>query len=82
MWIMRGVEVFLCSRLAPIWQFFALLRPQRTRSAVEQLNITANVIAPGAVETDINSQFLTRPEIRKGIEEQTALQRLGEVEDK
>ena len=46
-----------------------------------QLNITANVIAPGPVETDINSQFLSRPEIRKGIEEQTALGRIGEVQD-
>jgi len=45
------------------------------------LNITANVIAPGPVETDINSQFLSRPEIRKGIEEQTALGRIGEVQD-
>jgi len=29
------------------------------------LNITANVIAPGPVETDINSQFLSQPEIRR-----------------
>jgi NAD(P)-dependent dehydrogenase (short-subunit alcohol dehydrogenase family) len=34
-----------------------------------------------SVETDINSQFLSRPEIRKGIEEQTALGRIGEVQD-
>jgi len=45
------------------------------------LNITANAIAPGPVETDINSQFLSRAEIRKGIEEQTALGRIGEVQD-
>ena len=45
------------------------------------LNITANVIAPGPVETNINSQFLSKPETRKGIEEQTALGRSGSVED-
>jgi len=45
------------------------------------LNITANVIAPVPVETDINSQFLSRPEIRKWIEEPTPLGRLGNVED-
>ena len=45
------------------------------------LNIIANVIAPGAVETDINSQSLNKPEIRQGIEEQTALRRISEVKD-
>jgi NAD(P)-dependent dehydrogenase (short-subunit alcohol dehydrogenase family) len=46
-----------------------------------QLNITANVIAPGPVETDINSRFLTRPEIRKRNRRTDALRRIGEVED-
>jgi 3-oxoacyl-[acyl-carrier protein] reductase len=46
-----------------------------------QRNIIANTIAPGAVETDINAQFLRRPEIRKVIEEQTALRHIGEVTD-
>jgi NAD(P)-dependent dehydrogenase (short-subunit alcohol dehydrogenase family) len=44
-------------------------------------NITANTVAPGPVETDINSQFLSKPEIRKGIGQQTALRRVGDVED-
>jgi NAD(P)-dependent dehydrogenase (short-subunit alcohol dehydrogenase family) len=33
------------------------------------------------VETGINSQFLSQPEIRKGIEEQTVLRRIAEVQD-
>ena len=37
------------------------------------LNITANVLAPGPVETDINSQFFSKPGMRIGIDEQTAL---------
>jgi len=37
------------------------------------LNITANVIAPVPVETDINLQLLSRPEIRKGIEDRPRL---------
>jgi NAD(P)-dependent dehydrogenase (short-subunit alcohol dehydrogenase family) len=40
-----------------------------------------NTIAPGAVETDINIQFLQKPEIRKVIEEQTALRRIGQTTD-
>jgi 3-oxoacyl-[acyl-carrier protein] reductase len=44
-------------------------------------NITANTIAPGPVETDINSHFLRDPGIRKGIEEQTALRRVGHPSD-
>jgi 3-oxoacyl-[acyl-carrier protein] reductase len=42
---------------------------------------TANTVAPGAIETDINAQLLRQPEIRKGIEAQTALRRIGEVKD-
>ena len=76
---MRGVEI-LCTHAQR--QSGNSLRCFGHSGHAAQLNITANVIAPGAVETDINSQFLTRPEIRKGIEEQTALRRLGEVEDK
>jgi 3-oxoacyl-[acyl-carrier protein] reductase len=45
------------------------------------LNTTANVIAPGSVETDINPRFLSQPEIRQGTEEQTALRRFGEVRE-
>ncbi len=41
----------------------------------------ANSVALGAIETDINAQFLRQPEIRKGIEAQTALRRIGEVRD-
>jgi 3-oxoacyl-[acyl-carrier protein] reductase len=46
-----------------------------------QRGIIANTIAPGAVETDINVQFLQKPEIRKVIEEQTALRRIGQTTD-
>jgi 3-oxoacyl-[acyl-carrier protein] reductase len=43
--------------------------------------IMANTIAPATVETDINSQFLKKPEIRKQIESQTALGRIGQTAD-
>jgi len=43
--------------------------------------IIANTIAPGVVETDINSQFLQKPEVRKQVTEQTALGRIGETGD-
>jgi len=46
-----------------------------------QRKIVANTIAPGAVETDMNVQFLQKPEIRKVIEEQTALRRIGQAAD-
>jgi 3-oxoacyl-[acyl-carrier protein] reductase len=43
--------------------------------------ITANTIAPGSVLTDANSRYLEDPNIRKGIETQTALGRIGDVRD-
>jgi NAD(P)-dependent dehydrogenase (short-subunit alcohol dehydrogenase family) len=75
---MRGVEIF-CAHAQR--QSGNSLRCFGHSGHAAQLKITANVIAPGPVETDINSQFLTRAEIGKGIEEPTALRRIGEVED-
>jgi NAD(P)-dependent dehydrogenase (short-subunit alcohol dehydrogenase family) len=46
-----------------------------------QRGIAANTIAPGAVETDMNVQFLQKPEVRKQITDQTALGRIGEPSD-
>lgn len=43
--------------------------------------ITVNTVAPGAVATDMNAQYLNDPSIRKGVEAQTALRRIGKVED-
>lgn len=43
--------------------------------------ITVNTIAPGIVETDINREALRKPEVRKMLEGQTALGRLGEPAD-
>ena len=46
-----------------------------------QRRITVNTIAPGAILTDMNARFLNDLEVRKGIEAQTALRRIGKVED-
>lgn len=43
--------------------------------------ITANTIAPATVETDMNRRFISDPKVRGGIEAETALRRLGSVED-
>ncbi len=43
--------------------------------------ITANTIAPATVETDMNRKFITDPKIRRGIEVETALGRIGRVDD-
>jgi NAD(P)-dependent dehydrogenase (short-subunit alcohol dehydrogenase family) len=43
--------------------------------------ITANTIAPGAVETDMNSEHLQKPEVRDMIARSTALRRIGQVAD-
>jgi 3-oxoacyl-[acyl-carrier protein] reductase len=43
--------------------------------------ITVNTIAPGIVETDINRDALRKPEVRKMLEGQTALGRLGKPAD-
>jgi 3-oxoacyl-[acyl-carrier protein] reductase len=43
--------------------------------------ITVNTIAPGVVQTDINAEALRPPEVRKMLEGQTALGRLGEATD-
>jgi NAD(P)-dependent dehydrogenase (short-subunit alcohol dehydrogenase family) len=43
--------------------------------------IIVNTIVPGTVETEINAQFLQKPEVRKLVEGQTALGRIGEVTD-
>ncbi len=44
-------------------------------------NITANTIAPATVETDMNARFISDPQVRKAIEAQTALGRIGEPRD-
>lgn len=44
--------------------------------------IAANVVAPGAIDTDFNKAgFAARPEIRGFLASQTALGRVGEAED-
>jgi NAD(P)-dependent dehydrogenase (short-subunit alcohol dehydrogenase family) len=44
--------------------------------------ITANVVAPGAIDTDFNkSAFAHNPQIKQMIASQTALGRVGEAED-
>jgi 3-oxoacyl-[acyl-carrier protein] reductase len=48
---------------------------------VGKRGITVNTIAPGYTETDINSQMLSDPEVRKRISGMTALGRIGDVED-
>lgn len=43
--------------------------------------ITVNTLAPATVETDINRKFITDPKVRRGIEAETALGRIGTVGD-
>ncbi len=48
---------------------------------VGKRGITVNTIAPATVETDMNRKFIADPKIRQGIEAETALGRIGAVED-
>ena len=43
--------------------------------------ITANVVAPGAIETDFTRAALGHAEVKKMIESQTALGRVGQPDD-
>lgn len=44
-------------------------------------NITANTLAPGATETDMNAAALRNPQARKFVEDATALGRIGQAGD-
>lgn len=43
--------------------------------------ITANCIAPGAINTDMNRERLANPGFRKAIQNMAALKRIGEADD-
>jgi glucose 1-dehydrogenase len=45
------------------------------------LGITVNNIAPGAIETPINSDLLNRPELKAALEANIPLGRIGKAED-
>lgn len=44
-------------------------------------NITANTLAPGATETDMNATALQNPQARRSVEDATALGRVGQAAD-
>ncbi len=49
--------------------------------ALGERGITANTIAPATVETDMNRKFIADPKIRQRIEAETALGKIGTVDD-
>ena len=57
---------------------------QLVRSYAQELgqqNIRINSICPGVIETDFSKSTISKPAIRKGLEEATCLGRLGVPED-
>jgi NAD(P)-dependent dehydrogenase (short-subunit alcohol dehydrogenase family) len=55
-----------------------------TRAAARELaprSITVNALAPGYVETDINAEYFTDPNVRAHAEKSSVFKRLGQPED-
>lgn len=63
-----------------------------TKGAIDVLNlllaqhlgpcgITVNIVAPGAIDTDMNAAWLRNPDAQKNVSEQAALGRVGQADD-